>query len=256
MYQAGYSYEPVNSARSALSSLCTIQDGHSVGSHPLVVRFVTGLFNLRPSKLKYVQFWVTSKVLCYLRQLPPVKDISLKMLTWKLVVLVALTQASRSHSMSLLTLEGMVKNGNTYTLFYANLLKQCRKGRWNPIVTINIDSRICVYSTLQEYIRQTEDIHGSQKRLFISYIKPFKVVSSPTISRWIRSVMQLSGIDTNLFKSHSVRGAAASKAKLSGVSIQDILKVASWATERTFATFYNKRLQSIDQSNFDEAVLG
>ena len=68
--------------------------------------------------------------------------------------------------------------------------------------------------------------------------------------------MQLSGIDTNLFKSHSVHGAAASKAKLSGVSIQDILKVADWATERTFATFYNKPLQSIDQSNFGEAVLG
>ena len=123
MYQARYSYESVNSARSALLSLCAIQDGHSVGSHPLVARFMTGLFNLCPSKPKYVQFWNTSKVLCYLWQLPPVKDISLKMLTWKLAVLVALTQASRSHSMSLLTLDGMVNDGNTYTLFYANLLK-------------------------------------------------------------------------------------------------------------------------------------
>ena len=204
---------------------------------------MTGLFNLRPSKPKYVQFWDTSKVLCYLRQLPPVKDISLKMLTWKLAVLVALTQSSQSHSMSLLMLDGMVKDGNTYTLFYANLLKQCRKGRRKTVVTIKkykTDSRICVYSTLQEYIRWTEDIRGSKKRLFISYIKPFKVVSSSTISRWIRCVIQLSGIDTNLFKSHSVRGAAASKAKLSGMSIHDIVKVAVWATERTFATFYNK----------------
>lgn len=218
MYQAGHSYESVNSARSALSCLCAILDGYSVGSHPLVVRFMTGLFNLHPSKPKYVQFWDTSKVLCYLRQLPPVTCISLKLLTWKFAIQLALTQASRSHSMSLLTLDGMVKDENTYTLFYANLLKQCRKGRRNPIVTIkkyDIDSRICVYSTLQEYIRCTENIRGSEQRLLISYIKPFKVVSSTTISRWIRSVMQLSGIDTNFFKSHSVCGAATSKANLS-----------------------------------------
>ena len=54
-------------------------------------------------------------------------------------------------------------------------------------------------------------------------------------------------------KSYSVRGAATSKANLSGVPIHDILKVAGWANEKTFARFYNKPLQ-LDQNNFDEAV--
>lgn len=258
MFEAGYSYESVNSARSALSSLCGTQDGHSVGSHPLVVRFMTGLFNLRPSKPRYFQFWDTSKVLCYLRQLPPVKELSLKMLTYKLAMLVALTQASRSHSISLLTIDGMLKEDNSYTMFYASLLKQCRKGKRNPIVKFKkyvLDDRICVYTTLEEYLKRTDHVRGSEKRLFISYIKPYKVVVSSTISRWIRIVLQQSGIDTNQFKSHSVRGAAASKAKLSGVSIHDILNVAGWAIEKTFANFYNKPVQLTNQNEFDKAIL-
>ena len=52
MFQCGYSYEFVNS----LSSLCDMQDGHLIGSHPEVVRFMTGFFNLRPSMAKYIQF--------------------------------------------------------------------------------------------------------------------------------------------------------------------------------------------------------
>ena len=52
-------------------------------------------------------------------------------------------------------------------------------------------------------------------------------------------MLQYSGIDTNQFKSHSVCGAAASKAKLSRVFIHDILNVPNWASAKTFANFYN-----------------
>jgi hypothetical protein len=91
LYNQGYSYETINTACSALSSLCVLQDNFTVGSHPLVVKFMTGVFNLRPTKPKYTETWDVSKVLCYLKQFSPDKDISLKMLTFKLVMLVELT---------------------------------------------------------------------------------------------------------------------------------------------------------------------
>ena len=50
LYKSGLSYGTLNSARSALSNLCNKQDGYSVGSHPLVIRFMTGGFNLRPTE--------------------------------------------------------------------------------------------------------------------------------------------------------------------------------------------------------------
>ena len=47
-------------------------------------------------------------------------------------------------------------------------------------------------------------------QLFRSLHKPFKPVSRDTISRWIKSVLELAGIDNAIFKAHSTRVAAVS----------------------------------------------
>ena len=53
---------------------------------------------------------------------------------------------------------------------------------------------------------------NDQGRLLISYVKPYKSASRDTISRWLKTIMQKSGIDVNKYGSHSVRTAATSKA--------------------------------------------
>ena len=252
----GLSYETLNSAQSALSNLCEVQDGYHVGSHPLVARYMSGVFNLRPTRPRYSETWDVSKVLCYLKMLPPVHKLTLKLLSYKLVTLIALTQASRSHSISLLTLENIQKDETSFTVYYSGLLKQTRRGKRNPVLTLRKytpDQRICVYSTLQEYISRTKSLRGDEKMLLISYIKPFKPVVTATISRWIRAVLTLSGIDVSKFKTHSTRCASTSKAKQSGVSMTEILKVAGWGTDKTFAQFYEKPKE--DVSAFEEAIL-
>ena len=215
LYDSGYSYETINSARSALSALCERPDGFSLGTHPTIVRFMSGVFNLRPTKPKYKETWDVSKVLSFLQTLPPVQSLSLKLLTFKLAMLIALTQASRAHSISLLSVEDIQKCEDSYTLYYSGLLKQSRKGRANPFVTFRkyaLDKRLCVYHTLGEYLNRTDSLRGGEKRLFISFIKPHKVVVASTISRWIKTVMRLSGINVDIYKSHSTRGASTSKA--------------------------------------------
>ncbi|XP_060584890.1 uncharacterized protein LOC132740864 isoform X1 [Ruditapes philippinarum] len=256
LFNKGYSYETLNSARSALSMLCESHEGYNVGSHPLVVRYMTGVYNLRPTRSKYTETWDVSKLLSHLKTLPPVNNLTLKMLSYKLATLIVLTQASRSHSVSLLTLEGMKKDENSFILYYCGLLKQCRKGKRNPVVNCKKytpDRRLCVYSTLEEYISRTKHLRGEEKRLFISYIKPYKFVVSTTISRWIKCVMRDAGIDVDKYKTHSARGAVTSKAKQSGVPLNEIMKVAGWATERTFAQFYEKPLET--EVSFQSAVL-
>ena len=37
-----------------------------VGSHPLVIRYMRGIFNLRPTKVRYTEVWDVNKVLCYI----------------------------------------------------------------------------------------------------------------------------------------------------------------------------------------------
>ena len=59
--------------------------------------------------------------------------------------------------------------------------------------------------------------------MLVSYQKPYKEVSHDTISRWIRIVMQLSGLDLTVFKAHSTRAPSTSAAKRAQVPIQDII---------------------------------
>jgi hypothetical protein len=50
--------------------------------------------------------------------------------------------------------------------------------------------------------------------------------------------MHSAGIDTSVFKAHSVRGAATTKAYTTGVPLAQILKMANWSNERTFRRHY------------------
>jgi hypothetical protein len=47
-------------------------------------------------------------------------------------------------------------------------------------------------------------------------------------------------INTSIFTAYSLRGAATTEALNQGVSITDILGMADWSQESTFARFYYK----------------
>ena len=75
----------------------------------------------------------------------------------------------------------------------------------------------------------------SESKLLISYVRPHREVSKDTIARWVRTVMMGAGLDVAIFKPHSTRSAAASKAKRACVPLSDILRHAEWsASKHTF----------------------
>jgi len=65
--------------------------------------------------------------------------------------------------------------------------------------------------------------------------------------------MQKSGIVVNIFKPHSTRAAATSKAFLKSVPLEHILSVAGWSSSETFAKYYNKPVLNTD--NFSKVLL-
>jgi len=73
--------------------------------------------------------------------------------------------------------------------------------------------------------------------LFLSWIGKHDPVTSSTIARWLKTFLQEAGINTNIFKAHSIRGGASSKAAFSGV---EILQAADWSSESTFQRFYHR----------------
>ena len=86
-------------------------------------------------------------------------------------------------------------------------------------------------------------------QLLLSFVQPHKPISTTTLSRWCVTVMKESGVNVNIFGSHSTRSASTSKCKISGLSFKEIAKSAGWSNEKTFAKFYDKPIQE-DFSNY------
>jgi len=66
-------------------------------------------------------------------------------------------------------------------------------------------------------------------------------------------MMVKAGIDINVYKPHSVRSAAASKAKANNASIAEIMQTAGWSSAATFAKFYDREIEQ--GSTFANSVL-
>ena len=58
-------YSALNTVRTSLSSFIMI-DSHSIGSHPIISRFMKGVFQIKPAIPKNIVIWDTSIVLAYL----------------------------------------------------------------------------------------------------------------------------------------------------------------------------------------------
>lgn len=154
LFNKGLGYSAINAARSALSSLGLFFDNIAVGKHPLVIRFLKGVFNLRPSKPRYTCIWDVEHVLNYLRKLSPVKYITLKDLTLKLVMLMALTNATRVQTLHLINIDSCTKLRSGFVFQLDTSIKQSRPGYKNPVLTCNAyppDRRLCVFTVLKEY---------------------------------------------------------------------------------------------------------
>ena len=66
--------------------------------------------------------------------------------------------------------------------------------------------------------------------------------------------MQSAGVDVTVYKPHSVRSAAASKAKANHATLDAIMKTAGWSSAATFAKFCDKEI--VSDVTFSDAVLG
>lgn len=230
LFEKNLSNSSLNTGRSALSTIITV-DGMSIGNHPLVVRFLKGVFNLRPTVPRYKGVWDVSIVLRFLKTLSPASSLSLKNLSLKMVMLPSLVTAQRGQTLHLLDINLMSTYDSSIVFTFNKPLKQS-----NPRIQVEPlilkayvhNESLYVISTLKEYLQRTETLRVSGSQLLMSFQKPHKAVSRDTISRWIRTVMQLSGINLNVYEAHSTRAASVSAAHRAEVPVQEILRKAGW----------------------------
>ena len=181
-------------------------------------------------------------MLDYLKSLPQWDSLSLKMLTLKIVLLLALVTLGRVSSLLHIDIQNLVVTSSCLKFVPSKLHKQSRPGYGLKCVVIEAfkDKRLCPVSAILSYLSRTKSLRGSETQLLISHIKPHRKVVSSTISRWMIEMLDLAGVDTNKFKAHSTRGAASSASFKLGVSMKDILEAAGWCSDSTFSRFYHR----------------
>ena len=75
-----------------------------------------------------------------------------------------------------------------------------------------------------------------------------------TLARWIRSILKVSGVNTDTFTAHSCRAASTSKAMSSGVALDVILKAGQWFADSTSYKFYKKSENLVDIEFADSLI--
>ena len=224
-YHAGLAYRSLNRYRSALSSAMLPIDGFQVGQHPHVSRLLRAVFNSRPPQPKYSETWEVSKVLSYVRSLGSNEALSLKFLTRKLVVLLALVLASHCSDLIRLTLKGRKYSAGGAELKCNCLSKTAKPGQEKctqsvHLVSFDQDLLLCPVRCLKAYEGATAKFRQKDaSQLFLTTVEPHQPVTSSSIARWLKQAIAASGISGD-FSAHSTRGASSTAAAMNGLTIR------------------------------------
>ena len=198
-------------------------------------RFMKGVFELRLAFPKYTVTWDVDLVLPYLELLFPLDKLTLKELSYNLIMLIALSLGQRCQTLHHLTLPFMVLSSDNCVFDFV-----LDRGKHLAPIELQAysDKRLCqcVVAAIRKYIHRTKDP-------FISYQKPYGPVSKSTAAQWIWDVLHRAGqpgVDTSCFGAHSMLSASTSAAVVKGTPMDTVLKAAGWSGGAIFSKYYKK----------------
>ena len=136
LFDAGLEYRTIGCHRSATSAYHEYIDGKLFGQHPKVCALLKGVYNKRSPQPRYVFIWDVQIVINYIKsEWRYSEGPSDRLLTLKLVMLMALTSASRASAIHHLDIRYMVKRNEKYVFKFHRLHKRWRCGKpiqvWN-----------------------------------------------------------------------------------------------------------------------------
>ena len=247
-------YRTIAVYKACISRLHDPIEGRQLGNLPLVSRFMKGIFELRPPQPKLCSIWPVSKVLSHVAGLEPLEGLSLKDLTLKLTILLALTSAARAHELAALNLTSALIKQDACEFTIPIHVKNARP--YHPprkivLTRYNENSTMCVVRCLNHYMVRTKELRKGND-LLVSYVKPHQAVGSQTVSRWLCAAIRQAGIDVS-FKGHSTRAVATSEAVDSGIPLEIVLDAADWSSAGIFEKHYHK--ETTNRGKFAHSVL-
>ena len=257
LFQRGLKYRTVNGYRSMLSSFMPPIDNCPIGQHSYIIRLFKGVFNERPPVKRLIPNWDLSFILDCLKEDPfePLKDASVKHLTWKTCFLVAITTFERCSDLQSLQITDNDMNigERGITFVRTGLSKQDRPNHESNHIFVPafsqdkyLDPRRC----LLRYIKKTKKLRKKDSqnvsKLFLATRKPHQAFTAQTISKWIVNLIKMcyklnkKSLKDRKIQGHSTRSVGPSWALFKGASLRHIMESADWSSESIFIKHYLK----------------
>ena len=243
-----------------------------------LTRLLDSFHRDRPKGRRGIPSWNLSLVLHQLTKAPfePLKEASLKHLTFKTVFLLALGSGKRRSEIHA-WLHKNIRHQSDWSkvslypspsFLSKNQLAKEGPDSVAPVViptlapsldrSLEGDRSLCPVRALRYYLDRTADLRQNKELVFVSFKKGFdKDISPATISSWIKQTVvlcyELSDQEALTFhqvKAHDVRAFAASKAFQSGISLDQMLSACHWKSHNTFTQFYLKDVAWADSELF------
>ena len=232
----------------------------------------------RPKGRRGIPSWNLSLVLHQLTKAPfePLKEASLKHLTFKTVFLMALGSGKRRSEIHA-WLHKNIRHQTDWSkvslypspsfLSKNQLARECPDSVAPVVIpalaptldkSLKGDRSLCPVRALRYYLDRTSDLRQNKELVFVSFKKGFdKDISPATVSSWIKQTVILcyelsdqQALTLHQVKAHDVRAFAASKAFQSGISLDQILSACHWKSHNTFTQFYLKDVAWADSELF------
>ena len=246
----------LNSIRSAISFF-TQHSMLQLGSNISVTRLFKYFYRERPMMPRYLVTWDVGKLLNFLAQWHPADSLTLKQLTLKVVALISLTSSDRAQTLHLLNVDFIHRTTKGDLEFEVPALLKTRNGApkrglppkkvlcvaWDA-AELNVAEYVDMYlrKTFKFRMREVNKKLPKPTQFFLSH-QTGKPVQRASISRWLREVMELGGIDISTFKPGSTRGASSSMACRQGATPDQILRHGDWSNLGTYQGYYNREIE-------------
>ncbi|XP_061473466.1 uncharacterized protein LOC133380355 [Rhineura floridana] len=263
----------------ALSAILSRSLDNPIGSHPFIKRFLRGATVTAPPTVRHYPTWDLHKVLSALQRPPfePLSQVSLRLLSFKVLFLVAITSARRVSELNALSVH---KN---FCMFHKNRVVLHNVPSFHPKVlsTFHCQQELVLPSfcpnpvhplekawhsldvrrALKVYISKTKPIQKTDN-LFVSF-HPTSLgnkVSTSTLARWIKACISLAYASLRLphptgVVAHSTRAAATSAAFSRNAPLAEICRAATWSTPNTFIKHYKIDSYASSEAAFGRRVL-
>ena len=154
-------------------------------------------------------------------------------------MLLVLAAKNRGSEIKNLDTKFLAKSKNKAVFSLKSFTKTSKPGKQPPDVIFYSfpgNEDLCPVKTLEFYLKVSEPWRrkGDRSQLLLSFVKPHRPISSATLARRIKEMLKFSEINTDIFKTHSVRSTSNSKAKSLVFITKDNLRKGNWSGESTW----------------------